>query len=62
LACTSSRRDRRCAQRSSTWIGEGAYKGLFSLVSAAGLVLLVFGYNQMQGLGRGNPQLWVPAV
>ena len=43
-------------------IGEGAYKGLFSLVSAAGLVLLVLGYGQMQGLGRGNPQLWVPPV
>jgi uncharacterized membrane protein len=43
-------------------IGEGAYKGLFSLVSAVGLVLLVFGYGQMQGLGRGNPQLWIPAA
>src|SRR5215467_6699305 len=43
-------------------IGEGPYKGAFSLMSAIGLVLLVFGYGQMQGLARGNPQLWVPPV
>ena len=43
-------------------IGEGPYKGAFSLISAIGLVLLVFGYGQMQGLARGNPQLWVPPV
>jgi len=42
--------------------GEGPYKGVFALVSAVGLVLFVFGYGQMQGLGRGNPQLWVPPV
>ena len=41
-------------------LGPGPYKGLFSLVSAAGLVLIVFGYGHMQGLGRANPQLWVP--
>jgi uncharacterized membrane protein len=41
-------------------IGAGGYRALFSLVSAAGLVLIVLGYGQMQGLGRGNPQLWVP--
>jgi len=43
-------------------LGEGPYKGLFSLVSAAGLVLIVLGYGQMQGLARGNPQLWTPPV
>jgi uncharacterized membrane protein len=43
-------------------LGEGPYKGAFSLISAIGLVLLVFGYGQMQGLGRGNPQLWVPPI
>ena len=43
-------------------LGPGPYKGLFSLVSAAGLVLIVLGYGHMQGLGRGNPQLWVPPV
>jgi uncharacterized membrane protein len=33
---------------------------LFALVSAVALVLIVFGYGQMQGLGRGNPELWAP--
>jgi uncharacterized membrane protein len=41
-------------------IGSGPYSGLFALVSLAALVLIVLGYGQMQGLGRGNPQLWVP--
>jgi uncharacterized membrane protein len=43
-------------------LGPGLYRGLFSLVSIAGLGLIVLGYGQMQGLGRGNPQLWVPPV
>jgi len=43
-------------------LGEGPYKGAFSLISAIGIVLLVFGYGQMQGLARGNPQLWVPPI
>ena len=43
-------------------LGTGLYRGLFSLVSVAGLVLIVLGYGHMQGLGRGNPQLWVPPV
>src|SRR5215471_1073122 len=43
-------------------VGEGPYKGAFSLISAIGIVLLVFGYGQMQGLARGNPQLWVPPI
>ena len=43
-------------------LGEGPYKGGFSLLSAVGLVLLVLGFGQMQGLGRGNPQLWVPPI
>ena len=43
-------------------LGQGPYRGLFSLVSIAGLVLIVLGYGHMQGLGRGNPQLWVPPV
>jgi uncharacterized membrane protein len=41
-------------------LGPGLYRGLFSLASIAGLVLIVWGYGQMQGLARGNPQLWVP--
>ena len=43
-------------------LGPGIYRGLFALVSIAGLVLIVLGYGYMQGLGRGNPQLWVPPV
>jgi uncharacterized membrane protein len=43
-------------------LGPGLYRVLFSLASIAGLVLIVLGYRAMQGLGRGNPQLWVPPV
>jgi uncharacterized membrane protein len=42
------------------WVGPGPYSGLFALVSLAALVLIVMGYGQMRGLGRENPQLWVP--
>lgn len=38
-------------------MGEGAWKGVYSLVSAAGLALIVWGY----GLARADPfVLWVP--
>jgi uncharacterized membrane protein len=40
--------------------GARSYSGLFALASAVGLTLIVLGYGTMQGLGRGNPQLWVP--
>jgi uncharacterized membrane protein len=43
-------------------LGAGLYRGLFSLASIAGLVAIVLGYGQMQGLGRGNPELWAPPV
>lgn len=39
-------------------LGAGPYRGLFSLASIAGLVLIVMGYGQVQGLVRGNPELW----
>ncbi|MBT9510779.1 MAG: NnrU family protein [Acidovorax sp.] len=40
-------------------VGEGAWKGLYSLVSAVGLALIVWGY----GLARQQPVvLWVPPV
>ncbi len=41
-------------------IGEGPYKGLYSLVSLLGLVLIAYGF----GLWRaaGVPQLWYPPV
>ena len=41
-------------------LGTGLYRGLFSLASIVGLVAIVFGYGRMQGLGRGNPELWAP--
>jgi len=41
-------------------VGSGPYTGLFALISLAALLLIVLGYGQMQGLARGNPQLWVP--
>jgi uncharacterized membrane protein len=41
-------------------VGSGPYTGLFALISLAALALIVLGYGQMQGLARGNPQLWVP--
>ena len=40
-------------------LGEGAYKGLYTLASVAGLVLIVWGY----GLARQQPVLlWLPPV
>jgi len=41
-------------------LGAGPYRGLFSLASIAGLVAIVLGYGQMQGLARSNPELWTP--
>lgn len=41
-------------------VGPGTYSGLFAVVSLAALALIVLGYGHMQGLGRGNPQLWMP--
>src|SRR5262245_4135169 len=40
--------------------GARPYSALFALASAVGLILIVLGYGRMQGLGSGNPQLWVP--
>ena len=40
-------------------LGEGAYKGLYTLASVAGLVLIVWGY----GVARQQPVvLWLPPV
>ncbi len=41
-------------------IGRGPYLALFGVISLAALALVVLGYGQMQGLGRGNPQVWIP--
>jgi uncharacterized membrane protein len=39
-------------------LGEGPYKGLYSLVSAAGLVLIVWGFGRYRG--AGYVQVWDP--
>lgn len=39
-------------------IGEGPYKGLYSLVSAAGLVLIVWGFGRYRG--NGYVPVWNP--
>jgi uncharacterized membrane protein len=39
-------------------IGEGPYKGLYSLVSLAGFVLIVIGYGQYRA--NGYIQVWDP--
>jgi uncharacterized membrane protein len=41
-------------------IGEGPYKGLYSAVSAAGLVLTAYGYAAWRDAGPA--QLWEPPV
>jgi uncharacterized membrane protein len=41
-------------------IGAGRYSGLFSVVSLVALAMIVWGYGRMQGLARGNPQVWDP--
>lgn len=43
-----------------TRYGENAYKGVFSLVAAAGLALIVFGYHKVQVMPGKNPVLWSP--
>lgn len=43
-------------------LGDRPYRSLFALASLAGLAAIVLGYGQMQGLGRGNPELWTPPV
>ena len=41
-------------------IGEGTYKGLFSLVAVVGFALVVYGYHKVQLHPGKNPQLWHP--
>jgi uncharacterized membrane protein len=40
--------------------GDGAYKVAFSVVSLAGLVLIVLGYHKLQLMPGKNPVLWDP--
>jgi uncharacterized membrane protein len=40
--------------------GEGAYKGLFSLLSLLGFALIAYGYHKIQLNPGKNPVLWTP--
>ena len=40
--------------------GDGAYKGLFSVISLVGLVIIVLGYQKLQLHPGKNPILWTP--
>ncbi len=41
-------------------LGEGAWKGLFSLASLVGFVLIVVGYHKLQLSPAKSPVLWSP--
>jgi len=41
-------------------MGEGAFKGMFSLVALVGFALIVYGYHKVQLNPGKNPQLWYP--
>ena len=41
-------------------MGEGAFKGIYSLVALAGFALIVFGYHKAQLMPGKNPALWSP--
>ena len=44
-------------------LSEGAYKGVFSVISLIGFVVIILGYHKMQlHLGGKNPVLWDPPV
>lgn len=46
-------------QQTIARIGEGPWKGLYSLVAIAGFVLIVIGYGQAR---PDSPQLWMPPL
>jgi uncharacterized membrane protein len=41
-------------------MGEGAYKGIFSLVALIGFMLIVYGYHKVQLQPGKNPVVWTP--
>ncbi len=43
-----------------TRFGENAYKGVFALISLAGLVVIVLGYHKLQVMPGKNPVIWDP--
>jgi uncharacterized membrane protein len=46
--------------RLATTLGASVYRLTFSILSIASFVAIIYGFAAMRGLGRGNPQLWVP--
>ncbi|WP_290755206.1 NnrU family protein [Henriciella sp.] len=54
----SALRTRAPERRIETRLGEGPFKGLYSLVAIAGFVLIVWGYGAM----RPAPIIWQPPV
>lgn len=58
-----SMRDRRAVLIGR--VGEGAYKGLFSLVSAIGILLIAYGFARYRAAGQitvWNPPLWTHQI
>ena len=56
---------RQLRQRTISRIGEGPYKGLYSLVSAAGLIMIVMGFGRYRGTGYiavWDPPSWLHGV
>jgi uncharacterized membrane protein len=49
-------------ERALRLVSKPAYQLVFSLLSAAALVLVVIGYGQMRWHARLDPQLWTPPV
>ncbi len=41
-------------------MGEGGFKGVYSLVALAGFVLIILGYHKAQLMPGKNPMLWSP--
>jgi uncharacterized membrane protein len=41
-------------------VGEGPYKGLYSVVALAGFALIVYGYHKAQLMPGKNPVIWTP--
>lgn len=42
--------------------GQGGYKAIISVISLAGLVLIVVGFGKLQVMPAKNPELWIPPV
>lgn len=42
--------------------GESAYKIAFSLISALGLIMIVYGYAKLGAAPGKNPQIWTPPL